>query len=121
MGWLIVGLFFLVIVLITAFIYSRWKKNARGQTKDVSIYDRVERECLRSQENRGEFEITLDEVSDIEWLELETHPFAPDQFHVSVKWRNQGSQCIYKIVATAGIEENSVTKQSELHVIPLDS
>ena len=121
MGWLIVGLSLFVILLITAFFYSRWKKNARGQVKDVTIYDRVERECQQSQENRGEFEITLDEVSDIEWLELETHPFSQDQFQVSVKWRNQGSQCMYKIVATASIEENSVTKLSELHIIPLDS
>lgn len=121
MGWLIVGL--LLILILTVIGRARAKRNQPGRHRvaDVEIYDRVERECLQSDERQGEFEIDLSEISDLGWLELGTHEFPADQFRAMVKWRNQGNQCIYKFVATAGEGEHSVTKHSTKNIIPLDS
>ena len=121
MGWLIVGLFLLLILGIIAHFRNKRKKPGRHKVADVKLYDRVEYECLQTSEKRGEFEIDLTEVSDLGWLELGSHAFSQDQFSATVKWRNQGNQCIYKFVATAGEEENNITKQSKKNIIPLKS
>lgn len=121
MGWLIVGLCLLLILGVITHFQSKRKKPGRHKVADVELYDQVERICLQSSEKRGEFEFELKEVSDLGWLELGSHPFSQDQFSAIVKWRNQGNQCIYRIVATAGKEENHTTKQSEKNIIPLKS
>jgi hypothetical protein len=121
MGWLIVGLFLLLILTLIKRVTDSRKKLGRHRVADVDIYDRVERECLDSGERQGEFAINLAEVSDLSWLELGSHAFSQDQFQATVKWRNQGTQCIYKLVATAGEGEASVTKQSKKNIIPLKS
>ncbi|MCI0668501.1 MAG: hypothetical protein L0Y38_03820 [Methylococcaceae bacterium] len=121
MGWLIVGLLLILILSVIARIQAKRKRPGRHQVADTEIYDRVERECRQSGERQGEFEIDVTEISDLGWLELGSHSFSADQFSATVKWRNQGTQCIYKIVATAGQGENGVTKHSKKNIIPLES
>lgn len=121
MGWLIVGLFMLLMLKLIKGYTDRRKKLGRHKVADAAIYDRVERACLDSGERQGEFDIDLSEVSDLSWLELGSHEFPQDQFRAAVKWRNQGNQCIYKIVATAGEGEASVTRQSTKNIVPLES
>ncbi len=121
MGWLIVGLFLMLILTLIQLYDSRRNKLGRHRVADVDIYDRVEHACLHSGDRQGEFDIDLAEVSDLSWLELGSHEFSPDQFRATVKWRNQGTQCIYKLVATAGEGEASVTKHSKKNIIPLKS
>ncbi|MCI0654104.1 MAG: hypothetical protein L0Y39_06465 [Methylococcaceae bacterium] len=111
----------IVILTIIARFNAKRKRPGRHKVADVDVYDRVERECMQSGERQGEFEIDLEEISDLDWLELGSHEFSRDQFRATVKWRNQGTQCIYKFVATAGEGENSVTKQSNKNIIPLKS
>lgn len=121
MGWLVVGLSLLVILgLIKRFVPTR-NKYGRHAVADVEIYDRVQRECTESGERQGEFAIDLDEISNLDWLELGSHGFVKEQFNALVKWRNQGTQCIYKFVATAGEGESELIKSSEKLVIPLTS
>lgn len=121
MGWLIVGLLMITILTVVARINHKRTSPGRHRVADVAIYDRVERACRESSERQGEFEIDLHEISDLDWLEIGNHEFTKDQFRAVVKWRNQGNQCIYKFVATAGSDENAVTKQSPRNVIPLNS
>ncbi|MGH8500259.1 MAG: hypothetical protein ACRERV_15845 [Methylococcales bacterium] len=121
MGWLIVVLFLFASLTVIARIDSKRKRPGRHQVTDVELYDRVERECLESGERQGEFEIDLDEISDLDWLEIGSHEFSRGEFRTAVKWRNQGTHCIYKLVATAGEGENSVTKHSKKNIIPLKS
>lgn len=121
MGWLIVVALMIGILTIVARIHSKRKSLGRHRVADVEIYDRVERDCLESGERQGEFAIDFDEITDLDWLELGSHEFSKDQFRATVKWRNQGNQCIYKFSATAGAGENAITKQSKKHIIPLKS
>ncbi|MGH8547516.1 MAG: hypothetical protein ACRERU_02720 [Methylococcales bacterium] len=121
MGWLVVGFLLILILTVIARIQSKRKRPGRHRVADVEVYDRVERECLQSGARQGEFEIDLAEISDLSWLELGTHEFSKDQFRTTVKWRNQGNQCIYKFVATTGEGENGVTKHSKKNIIPLES
>lgn len=121
MGWLIVGLLLLLILGLSAHFRAKRKKPGRHKVADVNIYDEVERTCQESTESRGQFEIDLGELSELDWLELGSHSFAQDQFKAIVKWRNQGTQCIYKVVATAGEGDESITKQSTKNIIPLKS
>ena len=120
MGWLIVGMIMFVAISLVSRINARRKKPGRHKVADVEIYDRVERECRNSEARQGEFEIDLDELSDLDWLELESHEFSKDRFRATVKWRNQGTQCIYKFVAIAGNAENGITKQSKKNIIPIE-
>ena len=121
MGWLVVGLSLLLILgLIKRFFPAR-KKFGRHRAADVEIYDRVLRECTESDARSGEFDLDLDEISSLDWLELGTHAYTKEQFKALVKWRNQGTQCIYKYVASAGEGEEEVTKSSQKEVIPFSS
>ncbi|MGR9106119.1 MAG: hypothetical protein ACU843_04220 [Gammaproteobacteria bacterium] len=121
MGWLITGFILILMLTLVARFSSKRRKPGRHRVTDVEIYDRVERECLDSGLRQGEFAIELDDLSDLDWLDLGSHDYSREDFHAAVKWRNQGNHCIYKIVATAGEGEHSITKHSQKHAIPLES
>ncbi len=113
MGWVIVALSVLIILSIISFFQGRKKKPAGNNIEDLGIYNQVLQACAESNSNSGQFEISLEELTNQAWLELDQHGLSIDQFDAVVKWRNKGNQCLYKIVATTGTDEESISRTSE--------
>ena len=118
MGWLLFGLMFMISIALIGSVYARIQRNKK-YTNDHPLGHRIREECAKSSNYVGNFAIELSEMNDFDWLELSNSDSKLDDFSFTVKWRNYGTRCDYRIVATSSEETGADTITSEKYSLNL--
>ncbi len=118
MGWLLFGLMFMIMLALIGTIYARIQHNKKYKN-DHPLGRRIREECENSSNYIGNFAIESSDMNDSDWFELSESDPKMDDFSFMVKWRNYGTRCDYRIVATSSEETDEVTKTSEKYTLNL--
>ena len=116
MGWLLFGLMFMVMLALIGSIYARIQRNKKYKN-DHPLGERILVECENNSNYVGNFDIEASEMNDSDWLQLSENEPKFDDFRFMVKWRNYGTRCDYRIIATSSEETGAVTKSSEKYTL----
>ncbi len=118
MGWLIFGLFLLILLGILGFL-NAGRKRKKALKSNRPLDEKVLDACKNNSNYVGNFVVQETEIGDIDWLELTNGAPALSDFTFVVKWRSYGTKCDYKIVATSSEEHGGVVKTSEKYSLSL--
>lgn len=115
MGFVVTVIILLLILSLISYLTRRKKPSARARISDISIEQLVQKESADGTNHIGQIDIDLGEISDVDWLDLDTHNIPRENFNAKVRWRNYGNRCDFKIVATAPDNGQLLTKTSDTY------